>query len=172
MKSELQLMTGNEAAGEGAIRAGCRFYYGYPITPQNELTAYMAKRMLEILDRICSGEGRPGDVERLEDLARKVQTSSLCGLGRTAPNPVLTTLRYFREEYEAHIEGHCPAGVCPALITFRITDRCIGCTICVQHCPVQAIPPSPYEVHVIETDKCIRCGTCRRVCPEDAVIVE
>jgi len=130
------------------------------------------RRMLEILDRLCTGKGQPGDLEQLEDLGKKVKAASLCGLGRTAPNPVLTTLRYFRDEYEAHLEGRCPAGVCPDLITFRITDRCIGCTICAQHCPADAIEPEPYQVHTIDVSKCIRCGTCRRVCPEDAVTVE
>ncbi len=130
------------------------------------------KRMLEILERLCNGEGGRDDIERLEDLAQKVRDSSLCGLGKTAPNPVLTTLRYFRGEYEAHINGRCPAGVCQALISFHITDRCIGCTLCAQNCPADAIAPLPYRMHTIDQKLCVRCGTCRRVCPEDAVIVE
>ncbi|NOY81759.1 MAG: 4Fe-4S dicluster domain-containing protein [Kiritimatiellaeota bacterium] len=130
------------------------------------------KRMLEILERLCNGEGKRDDIEHLEDLARKVRDGSLCGLGKTAPNPVLTTLRYFRGEYEAHINGTCPAGVCQALIAFRITDQCIGCTICAQNCPTDAIAPLPYQTHEIDQERCVRCGTCRRVCPEDAVSVE
>jgi len=130
------------------------------------------KRMLEILDRLCAGEGRGGDLTRLEDLARHVQRTSLCGLGQTAPNPVLTTLRYFREEYEAHIEGRCPARRCRALITYEITDECIGCTLCAQYCPTEAIAVRPYEKHEIDPEKCIRCGTCASVCPAEAVTVE
>ncbi len=130
------------------------------------------RRMLDILERIVAGEGRAGDLEALERLAWMVKKGSLCGLGKTAPNPVLSTLRYFREEYEAHLAGRCPAGVCKDLITYRITDDCIGCTRCAQHCPADAIPMKPYEKHEIDTEKCIRCGTCRSVCPSDAVRVE
>ncbi len=130
------------------------------------------RRMLDILDRICTGKGRSGDLEALETLARQVKTSSICGLGGTAPNPVLSTLKYFREEYEAHLEGRCPAGKCAALIEYRVTDDCIGCTLCAQHCPVDAIAMTPYAKHTIDLDKCIRCDTCRQVCPTDAVIVE
>ena len=130
------------------------------------------RRMLDILNRIVAGEGRAGDLEALEHLGRMVKRGSLCGLGKTAPNPVLSTLRYFREEYEAHLAGRCPAGVCKDLITYRITDDCIGCTRCAQHCPADAIPMKPYEKHEIDTEKCIRCGTCRSVCPSDAVRVE
>jgi len=130
------------------------------------------RRMLDILNRLCGGEGRRGDIEELERLAAVIKKGSLCGLGRTAPNPVLSTIRYFRDEYEAHIQGRCPAGGCKALITYSITDDCIGCTICAQHCPVEAIEMKPYEKHEIDTDKCIRCGTCKSVCPADAVKVE
>ena len=130
------------------------------------------KRMLEVLDRLCTGEGRRGDLELLEELADRVRRTSLCALGRTAPNPVLTTLRYFRDEYEAHVEGRCPAKKCRALIAYRITDDCLGCTLCAQHCPVDAIQPQPYEKHEIDVDKCIRCGTCLSICPADAVEVE
>ncbi len=130
------------------------------------------RRMLDILDRICAGKGRSGDLEALETLARQVKTSSICGLGGTAPNPVLSTLKYFREEYEAHLEGRCPAGKCEALIEYRVTDECIGCTLCAQHCPVDAIAMTPYKKHTIDMEKCIRCDTCRQVCPTDAVIVE
>ncbi len=130
------------------------------------------KRMLEILDRLCNGEGRRGDIEALRELGQRIKRTSLCGLGQTAPNPVLTTLRYFRDEYEAHVEGRCPAKKCRALIAYRITDECIGCTLCAQHCPADAIEPRPYEQHEIDADKCVRCGTCKNICPTDAIEVE
>lgn len=130
------------------------------------------RRMLEILDRICEGQARPQDLQTLEDLGQTVKVGSICGLGKTAPNPVLTTLRYFREEYEAHIRGECPAGRCARLIRYRITDTCIGCTLCAQNCPVGAIPLQPYRKHVILDELCTRCDTCRTVCPEKAVVVE
>ncbi len=129
------------------------------------------RRMLDILDRLCEGQGKKGDIEELEELARYVKKASLCGLGSTAPNPVLTTIEYFRDEYEAHIDGRCPAGRCKALITYSITDDCIGCTQCAQHCPSEAIAMRPYEKHEIQEDKCVRCDTCRQVCPVDAVEV-
>jgi len=130
------------------------------------------KRMLEILDRLCCGEGKAGDLETLEELAQRVKATSLCGLGQTAPNPVLTTLRYFRDEYEAHIAGRCPAKRCRALIKYSITEDCIGCTLCAQHCPASAIEARPYEKHEIDPEKCVRCGTCAAVCPVDSVEVE
>lgn len=130
------------------------------------------RRMLEILSRICEGHGKKGDIELLEDLARMVKEGSLCGLGKTAPNPVLTTIRYFREEYEAHLAKRCPAKKCKALITYSITDACTGCTLCAQHCPVDAIPLRPYERHTIDLVKCTRCNTCAEVCPAGAVHVE
>jgi NADH-quinone oxidoreductase subunit F len=130
------------------------------------------RRMLSLLDRLCAGQGRSGDLEELETLAQTVKRASLCGLGQTAPNPVLSTLRYFRGEYEAHLAGKCPAGKCRALITYRITETCIGCTKCAQDCPVGAIALTPHERHVIDTRRCIRCGTCRNICPVDAVVVD
>ncbi|OPZ83335.1 MAG: NADP-reducing hydrogenase subunit HndC [bacterium ADurb.Bin429] len=130
------------------------------------------RRMLEILDRLCAGEGKAKDLDQLEALAHQVKAGSLCGLGQTAPNPVLSTLRYFREEYEAHLEGRCPSGRCKALITYRVTEACIGCTKCAQRCPADAIPLTPYERHTIDMSKCTRCDTCRVVCPVDAVVVE
>jgi len=130
------------------------------------------KRMLEILERLCVGEGRRGDLEKLEGLAYRIKRTSLCALGKTAPNPVLTTLRYFRDEYEAHLEGRCPAKSCRELITYRVTDACFGCTLCAQHCPAEAIEMRPYEQHEIDVEKCVRCGRCMSICPADAVEVE
>jgi NADH-quinone oxidoreductase subunit F len=130
------------------------------------------RRMLDILNRICEGRGQTKDLDELERLALAVKSGSICGLGRTAPNPVLSTLRYFRPEYEAHIAGCCPAGRCKALIEYRVTDDCIGCTLCAQHCPVDAIPLTPYAKHTIDQDKCTRCDTCRQVCPERAIVIK
>ena len=130
------------------------------------------KRMLEILERLCEGRGRPDDLEKLETLADSVSRASLCGLGQTAPNPVLTTLRYFRDEYQAHLgERRCPAGRCPALIRYRVTDNCIGCTLCAQACPVGAIAPRPYEKHEVDDRLCTRCDMCRQACQDDAIEV-
>ncbi len=130
------------------------------------------RRMLSILERLCEGDGRNGDVEQLEELAGMVKNGSLCGLGQTAPNPVLSTLRYYREEYEAHIAGKCPAGKCRALIGYRVTEDCIGCTKCAQDCPVGAIELVPHQQHFIDLDRCIRCGTCMEICPVDAVVLD
>ena len=130
------------------------------------------RRMLDILDRLTVGEGRDGDLDDLEELAEMVGRTSACALGQTAPNPVLTTLEYFRDEYEAHLEGRCPAGKCIPLIKYVVVDGCIGCTRCAQTCPVGAIEMRPYEDHEIDVDKCIRCGTCMRVCPVDAIEVQ
>lgn len=129
------------------------------------------RRMLEMLDRICEGKGHRKDLENLEFLAQQVGASSLCGLGKTAPNPVLTTLRYFRDEYEAHLEGRCPAGKCTALVRYQVRDNCTGCTLCSQHCPVQAIPMRPYQRHAVDHSLCTRCDTCRVICPENAIAV-
>jgi len=130
------------------------------------------RRMLDVLDRITTGAGKPGDLEELEQLAIAVKLGSICGLGGTAPNPVLSTLRYFRAEYEAHLEGRCPAGKCKELIAYRITDDCIGCTLCAQHCPANAITMTPYAKHYIDLESCTRCDTCREICPNAAVVVE
>ncbi|MFW5839229.1 MAG: NADH-ubiquinone oxidoreductase-F iron-sulfur binding region domain-containing protein, partial [Planctomycetota bacterium] len=127
------------------------------------------KHMLSILTRLCEGKGRKGDIEQLEELADQIVAGSLCALGGTAPNPVLSTLHHFRDEYEAHIEGRCPAGSCKELIRFQINDDCIGCAKCARACPTDAIAPRPYERHEIDQDECIRCGGCRDVCPVDAV---
>jgi NADH:ubiquinone oxidoreductase subunit F (NADH-binding)/NADH:ubiquinone oxidoreductase subunit E/Pyruvate/2-oxoacid:ferredoxin oxidoreductase delta subunit len=129
------------------------------------------KRMLEILQRITRGKGTGKDLEELEQLAIWTQKGSLCGLCRTAPNPILSTLEYFREEYEAHIRGECPAGRCKELIKYEITDECVGCTLCAQECPVEAIAFKPHEQHEIDNELCIKCDGCRQVCPEDAVVI-
>ncbi|WP_321343281.1 NAD(P)H-dependent oxidoreductase subunit E [uncultured Draconibacterium sp.] len=130
------------------------------------------KRMLDILDGIVSGKGKKGDIEELEHLAEWTKKGSLCGLGKTAPNPVLSTLKHFRDEYEAHINGTCPTGKCTVLITYSVNDDCIGCTKCVQKCPVDAIPFTPHEKHTIDTELCIKCDACRAACPVDAIDVK
>jgi NADH-quinone oxidoreductase subunit F len=130
-----------------------------------------SKRLVEILEKLCAGKGEEDDLEKLEEIGRLMKDAAFCGLGKTAPNPILTSLRYFREEYEAHIRGVCPAKTCKALTTYRVTDKCIGCTLCAQNCPVQATTPKPYERHEIDPEKCIRCGMCRIACPEDAIEV-
>jgi ferredoxin len=130
------------------------------------------KRMLEILERIKGGHGEPEDIERLEKLAETVAAGSLCALGQTAPNPVLTTVRYFRDEYLAHISEHrCPAAVCSALITYQITDACNGCTLCARVCPSNAITGENKQRHTIDPKACIRCGACYDSCNYNAIIV-
>jgi NADH-quinone oxidoreductase subunit F len=129
------------------------------------------KHMLNILEKITAGKGIMKDIDKLEDLAQNITKGSLCGLGKTAPNPVTTSIKYFREEYEAHIEGKCPAKKCTELITYTIDETCIGCTKCAQDCPTDAIEFKPYEVHSIDLERCIKCDVCRQVCPIDSVQV-
>ena len=131
------------------------------------------RRMLEILERITQGKGEEGDIEKLETLAENIKSSALCGLGQTAPNPVLSTIKYFRDEYEAYIkEKRCPAHHCQALLNYKITDACRGCTACARKCPVNCISGNVKEQHVIDQTKCIKCGTCMATCKFGAIIKE
>lgn len=132
------------------------------------------KRMLEMLERITKGEGKNGDIELLEELCYSVKDGALCGLGQTAPNPVLTTIKYFRNEYEAHInEKKCPAGECTDLIEYKIVeDKCKGCTLCARNCPVNAISGEVKKAHIINNDTCIKCGKCYSSCKFGAIIKE
>lgn len=129
------------------------------------------RRMLEILDKIKSGKGKLEDLDLLEKLAINTKKGSICGLGQTAPNPVLSTLKYFRHEYEAHIKGTCPSGKCEDLILYEIEEDCTGCTKCAQRCPVDAIEAKPYELHKVDNELCIKCDICRQICPVDAVVI-
>jgi len=132
-----------------------------------------SKALLDILERICEGQGKEGDIELLEELAHAIKDASLCGLGQSLPNPVLSALAHFRDEYEAHIrEKRCPAGVCKALITFSIdAEKCKGCRVCAKNCPQEAISGQAKEPHEIDQDKCIKCGVCADVCKFDAVVI-
>jgi NADH:ubiquinone oxidoreductase subunit F (NADH-binding)/ferredoxin len=131
------------------------------------------QRLYEIVARICDGKGVEADLDLLEELAQVVKDASMCGLGQTAPNPVLSTLRYFRREYEAHIKDkRCPAGVCKSLIQYVIDqEKCIGCAVCVKQCPVNAIAGDLKKPHKIDPDKCIRCGVCVDVCKPKSIFV-
>ncbi len=130
------------------------------------------RRMLDILDDLTQGKAKKDDLDELEKLAESTKIGSLCGLGKTAPNPVFSTLMYFRDEYEAHLKGICPTGKCTALITYSVNENCIGCTLCSQGCPVNAIPFTPHEKHFINKELCIKCNGCRLVCPVDAIDVK
>jgi NADH:ubiquinone oxidoreductase subunit F (NADH-binding)/(2Fe-2S) ferredoxin/Pyruvate/2-oxoacid:ferredoxin oxidoreductase delta subunit len=131
------------------------------------------RAMLDTLERICAGQGRDGDIEYLSELAEEVKRSSLCALGGTVPNPVLTTIRYFRDEYEAHVhDKKCPAKVCKGLITYEVVAAlCTGCRVCARNCPVGAISGEKNQPHVIDTEICTRCGLCSSVCNFDAIVV-
>jgi len=150
-----------------------RFYLDFTVdescgkcTPCREGT----RRMLDILNKICAGEGTLEDLDTLESLGNMIKDTSLCGLGQTAPNPVLSTLKHFRDEYIAHVvDKVCPAGVCSKLTNYVVTDKCIGCTKCAKNCPVDAITGSVKTKHFIDLDKCIRCGACKKACPVNAI---
>jgi NADH-quinone oxidoreductase subunit F len=129
------------------------------------------KRLLEILEKIAAGKGTEEDLEDLENLSETIKDTSLCGLGQTAPNPVLSTLKYFKDEYIAHVrDKECPAGVCQALLQYHITEDCIGCTMCARHCPVSCISGKVKQLHAIDQEKCIKCGACMETCPKKAII--
>lgn len=128
------------------------------------------RRMLDILDRLATGKAKMEDIDRLEELALSIKQAALCGLGKTAPNPVLSTLRYFRKEYEEHVQGICRTGSCKLMVRLEITDDCVGCTKCARCCPSDAIAYTPYEKHVIDTDKCTQCGLCVGECHYDAIV--
>jgi len=127
--------------------------------------------MLEILEKITEGKGEEGDIEKLETLANNIKASALCGLGQTAPNPVLSTLRYFREEYEAHVrEKRCPAGVCKSMMRYEINAQlCKCCGICARNCPVKCISGQRGVPYVIDQEKCVKCGACMEKCPFKAI---
>ena len=129
------------------------------------------KRLLEILNKITSGNGTLEDIDRLEELCYYIKENALCGLGQTAPNPVLSTLHFFRDEYIAHVtEKRCPAGACKALTNYYIEpDKCKGCTLCARNCPVNAISGTVKQPHVIDTKKCIKCGACMEKCKFGAI---
>jgi NADH:ubiquinone oxidoreductase subunit F (NADH-binding) len=131
-------------------------------------------RLMELLEEITEGRGQEGDIDRLIKMSELIKKTSLCGLGATAPNPVLTTIKYFREEYEAHIRDHkCPAKVCKPLITFTVIEaNCNGCQLCRIKCPVEAIDGAKKEVHKVIQEKCIKCGTCYDACKFAAIAVE
>ena len=153
-----------------------RFYLEFTVeescgkcTPCREGT----KRMLEILEKITKGKATLEDLTKLEELALMIKDASLCGLGQTAPNPVLSTLLSFKDEYLAHVlEKRCPAGVCTDLLHYRITDACIGCGKCKRNCPVDCITGDKKEIHIINQIECIKCGTCLEACPVDSIVVE
>ena len=130
------------------------------------------RRMLDLLDKICGGEGTMEDIDKLEALANGVKRAALCGLGKTAPNPVLSTLRYFRHEYEEHVQGICRTGSCKRMVRLRVTDDCVGCTKCARCCPADAIPWAPYEKHVIDVEKCTLCGLCVDECDFKAIVFD
>ena len=128
------------------------------------------RRMLDILDRLTTGQAKMEDIDQLEELAKSIKRAAMCGLGKTAPNPVLSTLRYFRQEYEEHVQGVCRTGSCKQMVKLEITDQCVGCTKCARTCPSEAIAYTPYERHVIDTEKCTQCGLCVGECDYEAIV--
>ena len=129
------------------------------------------KRLLEILTKITDGEGTDEDLVTLKELAQTIKDTSLCGLGQTAPNPVLSTMKYFWDEYTAHVTDHqCPSGVCKKLIHYEITTKCIGCTKCAKNCPVSCITGNVKGLHKIQQENCVKCGVCYSSCPVNAII--
>ena len=127
------------------------------------------RRMLDILDRLCTGKGTMEDIDKLEELAISIKQMALCGLGKTAPNPVLSTLKYFRKEYEEHVQGICRTGTCKEMVRLEVTEACVGCTKCAKACPSDAIPYTPYERHHINMEQCVLCGLCIDECSYDAI---
>ncbi|MDE5896881.1 MAG: 4Fe-4S binding protein, partial [Clostridia bacterium] len=130
------------------------------------------KRLLQLLTKITEGKVEPEDIVKIEELASHMKQSSLCALGQSAPNPVLSTLRYFRKEYEDHInDKKCEAGVCKAMLSYSVdAEKCKGCTLCARNCPVKAISGTVKQPHVIDTDKCIKCGVCMTNCRFGAIV--
>ena len=152
-----------------------KFYLGFTVEESCGKCAPCrvgGKKMYDILDRITKGQGTMDDIERMETIGFAMQRASLCGLGQTAPNPIMSSLRYFKDEYLAHIqENTCPAGHCKELVTYHILpDKCIGCTLCARNCPVNCIEGERKQTHVIDQDRCIKCGMCYQVCKFDAVV--
>jgi ferredoxin len=131
------------------------------------------KQMLDVLTDICEGRGKEGDIELLEEMGSMIQKFSLCGLGTSAPNPVLTTILFFRDEYEAHIrDKKCPAGVCKSLFHYEVDEKaCTGCHVCAPKCPQEAITGEKKEIHSLDQKKCVKCGICYEACKFDAIVV-
>ena len=151
-----------------------KFYLGFTVEESCGKCAPCrvgGKKMYDILDRITKGQGTMEDIDRMETIGFAMQRASLCGLGQTAPNPVMSSLLYFKDEYIAHIQDNtCPAGSCKELVTYYILpEKCIGCTLCARNCPVNCIDGERRQTHVIDQDRCIKCGMCYEVCKFDAV---
>ena len=176
----IQILRGNFTIGMFTIflsyfnmmMTSMRYFFTLGANYQQTLVAY--DRVLEILDKIIAGNGTLEDIDKLEELSEIIISSSLCGLGQTAPNPILSTLKYFREEYIAHVvDKKCPAGVCTNLLEYYIIpEKCVGCTLCKRVCPVDAISGNVKEVHVIDTEKCIKCDACVPSCKKFNAIIK